>query len=105
MGVQTEAQKWHRNDMGPLFYHLGPQEVPKTLPIAPQSSFFDDFDTFRHHLCLILDNLLSGFCEVPSKLVFGHNLHYMAPFGIPRTGFCMFFQPASVAFSCLGADF
>ena len=28
-------------------------------------------------------------------MVFGHNLHYMAPFGIPRPGFCMIFQRAS----------
>ena len=38
-------------------------------------------------------------------MVFGRNLHYMAPFGIPRTGFCMVFQRASFVFSCPGADF
>ena len=38
-------------------------------------------------------------------MVFGHNLHYMALFEIPRTGFCMVFQRASFVFSCPGADF
>ena len=43
--------------------------------------------------------------KVPSRMVFGHNLHYMAPFAIPRAGFCMVFQRASFVFSCPGADF
>ena len=43
--------------------------------------------------------------RVPSKMVFGHNLHYMAPFAIPRAGFCMVFQRASFVFSCPGTDF
>ena len=30
--------------------------------------------------------------KVPSRMVFGHNLHYMAPFAIPRAGFCMVFS-------------
>ena len=38
-------------------------------------------------------------------MVLGHNLHYMAPFGILRTGFCMVFQRASFVFSCPGTDF
>ena len=38
-------------------------------------------------------------------MFFGHNLHYMAPFGNPRTAFCMVFQRASFVFSCPGADF
>ena len=38
-------------------------------------------------------------------MVFGHNLHHMALFEIPRTGFCMVFQRASFDFSCPGADF
>ena len=29
---------------------------------------------------------------VPSKMVFGNNLHYMAPFGIPRPGCAWFFS-------------
>ena len=32
-------------------------------------------------------------------------LEYMAPFAIPRPGFCMVFQRASVVFSCPGSDF
>ena len=32
---------------------------------------------------------------VHCKMVLGHNLHYIAPFAIPRTGFCMVFQRAS----------
>ena len=43
--------------------------------------------------------------RVPSKMFFGHNLCYMAPFAIPRPGFCMVFHRASFVFSCLGADF
>ena len=43
--------------------------------------------------------------RVHSKMVFGHNLHYMAPFGIPRPGFCMVFQRASFVCSCPGTDF
>ena len=39
-----------------------------------------------------------------SKIVFGHNLHHMAPFAIPRAGFCMVFQRASFVFSCPGPD-
>ena len=38
-------------------------------------------------------------------MVFGHNFHYMAPFGIPRPGFCMVFQPASFAFHARGETF
>ena len=30
------------------------------------------------------------------RMVLGHNLHHMAPFGISRPGFCMVFQRASV---------
>ena len=41
--------------------------------------------------------------KVPSRMVFGHNLHYMAPFAIPRAGFCMVLQRASfVVFMPLG---
>ena len=28
-------------------------------------------------------------------MVFGYNLHYMAPFAIPRAGFCIVFRCAS----------
>ena len=38
-------------------------------------------------------------------MILGHNLHHMAPFEIPRAGFCMVFQRASFVFSCPGADF
>ena len=38
-------------------------------------------------------------------MVFGHTLHYMAPFAIPRAGFCMVFQRASFVFSCPGVEF
>ena len=38
-------------------------------------------------------------------MVFGLNLHSMAPFAIPRTGFCMVFQRASFVLSCPGTDF
>ena len=40
-----------------------------------------------------------------SKMVFGQNLHHMAPFEIPRAGLCMVFQRASFVFSCPGVDF
>ena len=40
-----------------------------------------------------------------SKMVFGHNLRYMAPFDFSRAGFCMVFRRASFVFSCPGADF
>ena len=40
-----------------------------------------------------------------SKMVLGHNLHHMAPFGIPRAAFCMVFRRASFVFSCQGTDF
>ena len=39
------------------------------------------------------------------KMVFGHNLRYMAPFRIPRAAFCMFFRRGSFVFSYPGADF
>ena len=38
-------------------------------------------------------------------MVLGHNLHHMAPFGIPRAAFCMVFRRASFVFSCPGVDF
>ena len=38
-------------------------------------------------------------------MVFDHNLHYMAPFAIPRAGFCTEFQRASFVFSYQGVDF
>ena len=47
---------------------------------------------------------LSGLGEVPSKMVCGHNLCYMAPFNFSRAGFCMFFWLASFVCSCPGAD-
>ena len=36
------------------------------------------------------------------KMVFGHNLRYMAPFDFSRAGFCMVFRRASFVFSCPG---
>ena len=36
------------------------------------------------------------------KMVFGHNLQHMAPFGIPTSGFCMVFQYGSLIFSTPG---
>ena len=55
----------------------------------------------RHEAAAIEISIL---WQVPFKMVFGHNLHYMAPFGIPRTGFCMVFQHASLVVSCLEVD-
>ena len=37
-------------------------------------------------------------------MVFGHNLHHMAPFDFSRAGFCMEFRRASFVFSCPGVD-
>ena len=42
---------------------------------------------------------------IPSRMVFGHNLRYMAPFDFSRAMFCMVFRRASFVFSCLGTDF
>ena len=39
-----------------------------------------------------------------TKMVFGHNLHHMAPFDFSRAGFCMEFRRASLVFSCPGVD-
>ena len=39
------------------------------------------------------------------KMVFGHNLHHMAPFGILEAGFCMVFRPASFWFLVPGTRF
>ena len=53
-------------------------------------------------------SLLDAYTKIlkwPFKILFGHNLHYMAPFAIPNTGFCMFFQRASFVFSSTGAFF
>ena len=36
------------------------------------------------------------------KMVLGHNLQHMAPFGIPTSGFCMVFQDGSLIFSTPG---
>ena len=38
-------------------------------------------------------------------MVFGYNLHHMAPFDFSSAGFCMEFRRASFVFSCPGADF
>ena len=38
-------------------------------------------------------------------MVFGHNLHHMAPFEFLEAGFCMVFRRASFVFSCPGVDF
>ena len=48
---------------------------------------------------------ISRFWQVLYEMVFGHNLHYMAPFGIPRPGFCMVFQRASFVFHAQGRFF
>ena len=39
------------------------------------------------------------------KMVLGHNLHHMAPFGILEAGFCMVFRPASFWFWVPGTHF
>ena len=39
------------------------------------------------------------------KMVFGHNLHHMAPFGILEAGFCMVFRCASFCFLAPGTHF
>ena len=39
------------------------------------------------------------------KMVFGRNLHLMAPFEFLEAGFCTEFRRASFVFSCPGADF
>ena len=39
------------------------------------------------------------------KMVFGHNLRYMAPFDFSSAGFCMFFRRASFVVLCTGTDF
>ena len=39
------------------------------------------------------------------KMVFGNNLHHMAPFGILEAGFCMVFRPASFWFLVPGTHF
>ena len=44
------------------------------------------------------------FVQYP-QMVFDHNLYYMAPFAIPRAGFCTEFRRASFVFSCPGLDF
>ena len=38
-------------------------------------------------------------------MAFGHNLHHMVPFGIPRVAFCMVVRRVSFVFSCPGPDF
>ena len=40
-----------------------------------------------------------------AKMVLGHNLHHMAPFGILEAGFCMVFRPASFWFLVPGSHF
>ena len=40
-----------------------------------------------------------------TKMVFGHNLHLMAPFEFLEAGFCMEFRRASFWFLCTRADF
>ena len=42
--------------------------------------------------------------QVGAKMVFGHNLHHMPPFGILEAGFCMVFRPASFWFLVPGTD-
>ena len=42
---------------------------------------------------------------VPSNLCVGYNLQYMAPFGIPNTGFCTVFRYANFVFSGSGVIF
>ena len=43
------------------------------------------------------------YTRVRPKMVFGHNLRYMAPFDFLRKGFCMAFRHASFVFSCPGS--
>ena len=40
-----------------------------------------------------------------AKMVLGHDLQHMAPFGATTTGFCMVFQPATLIFSTLDSIF
>ena len=62
------------------------------------------FEAFLKEPWWILEGLLlewlgnvDDFWGVPQN-VFAHTLHYMAPFAIPNTGFCMVFQRASFVF-------
>ena len=68
---------------------------------APNSSFFKRSASAPSKVVFAYTKI----SRVPSQMVLGHNLHYMAPFGIPRAWFCIVFQRASLVFSCLGADF
>ena len=40
-----------------------------------------------------------------ARMVFGHNLQHMAPFGVPTTVFCMVFRHATLVFSTPGTIF
>ena len=77
------------------------------IPFWKQDSHYS---VNRKKLMFLFDNrasLLEANTKIlrwPFKMVVGHNLHNMAPFAIPNTGFCMVFQRASFVFSCPGAD-
>ena len=59
-----------------------PKSYPKSSSLAPQS--YPKSSSFG------------------SGMIFGHNLHLMAPFAIPRAGFCMVFRRASLYFHAQG---
>ena len=44
------------------------------------------------------------FRGLPPKMVFGHNLHLMAPFELIPAGFCIIFRRASFSFFGHGAQ-
>ena len=53
---------------------------------------------FLHHVAIPLTTPTSIFQAMWAKMVFGHNLQHMAPFGIPTSGFCMVFRCATLVF-------
>ena len=87
-----------------IFVHC-PRQVGAFLCI-----FMHFLCIFMHFLCIFMHFLcifyafLCIFVHYP-QVVLDHNLCYMAPFAIPRAGFCIEFRRASFIFSCPGVDF
>ena len=63
------------------------------------------FTIENHHFPLKSPRAYTRILRGTPKIVFGHNLRYMALFDFLRAGFCMVFRRTSFVFSCPGTDF
>ena len=87
---------------------MGSRFLPKHGACGIRGSYWDMIEV--GFICSRLPPVPQACLEQPfqqngPKMVLGHNLHHMSPFGILQAGFCMVFRPASFCFFWPGVSF